>query len=119
MSDFNKEIRLEHFANLVAVAAADGHMDDDEKEFLAEKADEFGLNSDEVKKILSNPSEIQFTVPDSQDEREEQLSDAVFMAMIDGEIHAKEYSLCVNFANRLGLNQKDVDEIIMLAKKLM
>ena len=118
MAEFNKNIKLEHFANLVAVAAADGHMDPDEKEFLAEKAEEFGLNAEEIARILENPQEIQFTIPDNEEEKEEQLSDAVFMAMIDGEIHAKEYSLCINFATRLGLDQKDVDEIIMLAKKL-
>ena len=119
MGDVNKNIKLEHFANLVAVAAADGHMDEDEKEFLAEKAEEMGLNPEEINKILSNPQQIAFNIPDSMEEKEEQLSDAVFMAMIDGEIHDKEYHMCINFANRLGLNQKDVDEIITLAKKLM
>ncbi len=100
------------------MAAADGHMDDDEKEFLAEKAEEFGLHSDEIAKILGNIHELTFTVPATQEEKEEQLSDAVFMAMIDGEIHEKEYSMCINFANKLGLSQRDVDEIIALAKKL-
>ncbi|MFN0047557.1 MAG: hypothetical protein ACKVOU_00370 [Cytophagales bacterium] len=100
------------------MAAADGHMDDDEKEFLAEKAEEFGLNPDEITEILNNPHELVFKVPSSQDEKEEQLSDAVFMAMIDGEIHEKEYAMCINFANKLGLSQNDVDEIISLARKL-
>ena len=118
MAESNKNIKIEHFENLVAMAAADGHMDDDEKEFLAEKAEEFGLDPDEIAKILSNPNELKFTMPASQDEKEEQLSDAVFMAMIDGEIHEKEYAMCINFANKLGLSQKDVDEIIALAKKL-
>jgi tellurite resistance protein len=118
VAEQNKSIKLEHFENLVAMAAADGHMDEEEKEFLAEKAAEFGLKLDEITDILNNPHDLVFKVPSTQDEKEEQLSDAVFMAMIDGEIHEKEYAMCINFATKLGLSQKDVDEIISLAKKL-
>ncbi len=118
VAENNRNIKIEHFENLVAMAAADGHMDDDEKEFLAEKAEEFGLNPEEIKEILNNPHELTFKVPTTQDEKEEQLSDAVFMAMIDGEIHEKEYAMCINFANKLGLSNTDVDEIIALAKRL-
>jgi len=118
VADSNRNIKIEHFENLVAMAAADGHMDDEEKEFLAEKAEEFGLNQNQIKDILANPQELTFKVPSTQDEKEEQLSDAVFMAMIDGEIHEKEYAMCINFANKLGLSDADVHEIIALAKKL-
>lgn len=109
----------DHFRNLVAVAAADGKMDEDEKEFLMEKAEEYNLTKEEINQIFNNPSEHYFVIPDDLGDREEQLSDAVYMAMIDGEIHEKEYNLCVKFANRLGLSAKDVDEIITLSKKLM
>lgn len=112
-------INLNHFRNLVAMAAADGNMDNDEKEFLLEKAEEFGIDLEEVNTIINNPSEHYFVAPDELGDREEQLSDAVYIAMIDGEIHEKEYNLCVKFANRLGLSAKDVDEIITLSKKLM
>ncbi|TAG54555.1 MAG: TerB family tellurite resistance protein [Cytophagales bacterium] len=112
-------INLNHFRNLVAMASADGNMDEDEKEFLLEKAQEFGIDLAEVNAIINNPSEHYFVAPDELGDREEQLSDAVYIAMIDGEIHEKEYNLCVKFANRLGLSAKDVDEIITLSKKLM
>lgn len=119
MAEFPKNIKREHFENLVVVAAADGYMDEDEKDFLADKAEEFGLDASTVAQIISNPQSLSFHVPESIDEKEEQLSDVVFMAMIDGEIHEKEYSLCLNFAKRLGMTAKDVDEIIALAKKLI
>lgn len=118
MADSNRNIKIEHFQNLVAMAAADGFMDEEEKVFLAEKAEEFGFNATEIADMLNNPHELTFSVPSTMEEKEEQLSDAVFMAMIDGEIHDKEYNLCVNFAHKLGMTQNDVDEIIALAKKL-
>ena len=119
MAEFTKNIKREHFENLVVVAAADGYMDDEEKDFLADKAEEFGLDAKTVAEIIEKHQELNFNVPESIDEKEEQLSDVVFMAMIDGEIHEKEYTLCVNFAKRIGMNEKDVDEIIALAKKLI
>lgn len=114
-----KNYNLDHFKNLASLAIADGHIDEDERDFLLEKAEEFGIDLAEVEKILNNPSESFFVAPDNIGDREEQLSDAVYIAMIDGEIHEKEYNLCVKFANRLGLTAKDVDEIITLSKKLM
>lgn len=118
MAQSKRNIKVEHFENLVAMAAADGHMDSDEIDFLAEKAEEFGLDPSEIESILSNPHELEFKLPTTHEEKEEQLSDAVFMAMIDGSIHEKEYAMCINFANKLGLSQNDVDQIIALAKKL-
>lgn len=115
----NKNYNIDHFRNLATLAIADGSIDEDEKEFLLEKAEEYGIDKAEVEKILNNPDQNFFVAPDNCGDREEQLSDAVYIAMIDGEIHEKEYALCVKFANRLGLTAKDVDEIITLSKKLM
>ncbi|MGD1895286.1 MAG: hypothetical protein ACFB15_32425 [Cyclobacteriaceae bacterium] len=39
----NRRIKLEHFVNLVAVAAADGYFNAREREFLAERAEETGI----------------------------------------------------------------------------
>jgi uncharacterized membrane protein YebE (DUF533 family) len=118
MAEQSKNIKIEHFENLVVVAIADGHLDDDEREFLVDKAEEYGIHNKEIERILANPHQLSFHMPESQEEKEEQLSDVVFMAMIDGEIHEKEYALCVSFANRIGMTEKDVNEIIALAKKL-
>lgn len=115
----SKNYNLNHFKNLACLAIADGTIDADEKDFLIEKSLEYGIDSAEVEKILNNPTEHFYIAPDNTSDREEQLSDAVYIAMIDGEIHEKEYNLCIKFANRLGLTAKDVDEIILLSKKLM
>jgi len=64
-------------------------------EFLAERAEEIGLPEDEVNEIIANANELEFLVPVNKVDREEQLSDIVYMSMIDGEVHEKEYDLCV------------------------
>ena len=111
-------VKLEHFKNLVAVAMSDGFLDENEKEFLADKAEEIGLPMDEVKEILDNADQLQFMVPMNMVDREDQLADVVYMAMIDGDIHDKEYRLCLSIAERLSLKKEDVDEVVNLTKRL-
>jgi uncharacterized tellurite resistance protein B-like protein len=113
-----RNIKLEHFQNLVSVAFADGHMEDVEKEFLEERAEELGLPSMEVSRIMSNVNNLEFIVPDNLEDREEQLGDVVFMSMIDGDIEQKEYALCLNIAERLELKKSDLDEVIALTRRL-
>ena len=113
-----RNIKLEHFQNLVSVAYADGHFEDEEKEFLEERAEELGLPAEDVSRILKNPNELEFIVPDSLDDREEQLADVVFMSMVDGDIEDKEYELCLNIAQRLELHKSDLDEVIALTRRL-
>ena len=113
-----REIRWTHFKNLVTVAVADGYLDGEEREFLLEQAEEQGLDPEKVKHIIENAHELEFIVPDNEEDREEQLADIVFLTMIDGEIEEKEYKLCLNIAERLELKKEDLDEVIALTQRL-
>lgn len=113
-----RNVKLEHFQNLVSVAFADGHVEDSEKEFLEDRAEELGLPAEEVSRIMENALDLEFIVPDDLDDREEQLADVVFMSMVDGDIEQKEYDLCLNIAERLELRKSDLDEVIALTRRL-
>ncbi len=113
-----RDVKLEHFQNLVSVAFADGHFEEAEKEFLEERAEELGLPADKVADIIDKALTLEFIVPDDLEDREEQLADVVFMSMVDGDIEQKEYDLCLNIAERLGLKKADLDEVIALTKRL-
>ena len=114
----NRSIKLEHFANLVAVAFSDNYLEDSEKEFLKERAEEYGLPAEEVKKLIDTAHELQFMVPLNDEDKEEQLSDIVYMAMIDGTVHENEYQLCLAIAEKLDFRRKDLDYVIDLTRKL-
>lgn len=114
----DQNIRIQHFKNLVAIASADGVMDADEKDFLIEKAEELGIPKEEVDEIMNNLDGLEFEVPQDMEDKEDQLADIVFMAMIDGEIHDTEYNLCLKIADKLGLKKEDVDEVINLTRRL-
>ncbi len=112
------EIKIEHYQNLVAVAMADGFLDDNEYDFLLERAEEIDLPIDEVKKLLDKADELTFLIPFNTAESEEQLADIVYIMMVDGNIDDKEYQLCLNIAKKLELGQKELDYVIQLTKEL-
>lgn len=114
----NKKVKLEHIENMVAVAIADGFFEEEEKKFLADKAEEFGLSLQEVDGILENAELLQSAIPRNEIDREDQLADAVYMSMINGEVNPKEYELCIHLAKRLDFEKEDVDKIIELITKL-
>lgn len=118
MSGLTRNIKLEHFSNLVSVASADGFIEDSERGFLEERAVEFGLKPDQIAQVMSNIEGLEFIVPELMEDREEQLVDVVFMSMVDGNIEEKEYLLCLNIAERLELKKNDLDEVIALTKRL-
>ena len=114
----NRKIKLEHFVNLVAIAAADGYLDAREREFLSERAEENGMKAEEFDSIINDADKLQFVVPLNQEDCEDQLNDAIFMSIVDGEISDQEYSLCLSLAARLGVEQDEVDEVINNVKQI-
>jgi len=115
---FKKKIKKEHFQNLVAVAHADGEIEETEIEFLSEKALEFGISKEEVDSVLARLDQLQFEIPLNNCEREDQLSDIVFMSMIDGDVAEKEYGLCLRIAEKLDFRKSDLDKVISLVREL-
>lgn len=113
-----RKIKVQHFKNLVAVAYSDGYYDEIERDFLAEKAVEYGLTTEIVSSILSNAEDLQFIVPENTIDSEEQLADVVYMAIIDGVLRSKEYDLCLSIAKRLGFDKEYVDQTIEQLKKV-
>lgn len=114
----NRKIRLEHFVNLVAIAAADGYLDAREREFLVERAEENGMKAEEFDSIINDADKLQFVVPLNQVECEEQLNDAIFMSIVDGDISEQEYNLCLSLAHRLGIEPQEVDEVVNDIKQI-
>lgn len=109
---------LIHIQNLIAVAYADGNIDEDEQEFLFDMAEDYDIPREAVEELLKKADKLHFLVPEDPIEREEQLVNIIFMSMLDGEFHDNEYALCLDVAKKLELTEKDLDEAIKLTKKL-
>lgn len=112
------KIKIEHYKNLVAIAAADGYLNSREREFLSDRAQELGLNEEEVKEIIAEADTLQYIVPLNSEDGEDQLNEAIFMSIIDGDIAEQEYQLCMTLADRLGIDKEYVDDMIETVKTM-
>ncbi len=113
-----KQIKKEHFANLLIVAYADGKLAKEEVNLLAQRAIDYGLSEEEIQQLVDNLDQLKFEIPYNQEEKEQQLTNAIYMSLIDGEIAQQEYKICLHLAQRLGLDQKYLDNLIELVKEL-
>jgi uncharacterized tellurite resistance protein B-like protein len=104
--------KLAFFQNLVLVAAADGQLDQQEGDFLLEIGNKLGLSADEVLPIADNLGVLSFIVPTEGIQRTLELQTLVQMMLQDGQIDAREYGLCQEYANRIGYNKAILDDMV-------
>jgi hypothetical protein len=104
--------KLAFFQNLVLIAAADGHLSDDEGDFLLQLGNKLGLSSEEVMPIADNLGVLSFIVPAEGMQRTLELQTLVQMMLQDGHIDAREYGLCQEYANRIGYSKAILDDMV-------
>lgn len=109
-----KEFSLNHFKNLIFIAFADGKLDEFEKQFLLDKAEDLNISRKDTLALIEKAHHIKFKLPESKEDREDELAEVVAIALVDGEMHPKEYELCLNFAKRLELSEDDLKLAIQL-----
>lgn len=107
--------RLKHlgiFQNLYLIAAADGYIDPQEQQLLLEVARNLGLSQRDIDYVLDHPKSLDFVIPDGEEERYFTLKNLVYMMVVDGKVDQKEYDLCLDFAQRIGLGKEEIESII-------
>ncbi|WP_281980338.1 hypothetical protein [Tenacibaculum mesophilum] len=109
---FDKKKRKSHFKNLLAVAMADGKIDNIEFDYIMSLANKCYMTQDEVQRVIDSPEQITFYAPKSDRERFDQIYDLVTVMLIDGKIDERERSLCKMFAMKLGFRTAIVDQLI-------
>lgn len=104
-----------HIMNLVALAKADGHIDEREMNFIVAVGRKNGMRPDEVRSIVGNSSNVHLIIPDNDSERFDQIFDLVDMMLADGVVDDTEMAFCVDMAEKLGF-RKDV--VAMLVRRI-
>ena len=110
--------KVDYFKNIIAVAHADGVLDPIEKDFLLEKAQELGIPIENIEDLMKEVEKISLVVPVIGYPREEQLADAIFTAVIDGDIHEKEKQICIEIGKALGFDEDYINSLILKSLKL-
>lgn len=109
---FMNHKKLEHFRNLVTLAAADGKIEHIERVTLSKIAFQHGIPIDRMNVMLQHAKEYAYLIPQSQEDREEQLEDMIAFALVDGEFAKAERDLIFLVGQRLGFRDDEIQEMI-------
>lgn len=106
--------RIELFSNLVALAASDGKFMPQEVEYLARKAELWGLDPDDVDSVLIGMQESaqEVTVPPTRGERVELLSEMIRMMASDGELAESEKRICATVSAAMEFTSQEFNIIL-------
>lgn len=104
--------KLAFFQNLILVAAADKILDTDESNLLLTVGNRLGLEPEEVMPLVDNLGALSFIIPEDGMQKTLELQTLVQMMMEDGEVHDREYSLCLEYANRIGYSKDILDDML-------
>jgi uncharacterized tellurite resistance protein B-like protein len=104
--------KLAFFQNLLLIAAADGRLDANESDFILLIGNKLGLSSKEVMPLADNLSILSFIIPESGLQKTLELQTLVQLMVQDGQVHDKEYVLCLEYAHRIGYTKDILDEMI-------
>lgn len=107
-----RQKKLAFFQNIILVAIADKVLDENESDFLLLVGDKLGLTPDDVMPIADNLGVLSFIIPEDGLQKTLELQTLVQMMMQDGEVHDREYSLCLEYANRIGYSKAILDDMI-------
>ena len=107
-----QERNLTTFHNLCVMAHADGIIHENEIAILAELAGTLGLDTELAEEMILKGSTSSFIIPETQEEKLNELRRVVLIMLTDGEIHPKEYQKCLVLAEALEVDQIYLDKII-------
>ena len=106
-----------HLRNLVALAAIDGHVHDDEKAYLYKIGKKYQLKPKQIEKILDQKEQIEPEVPKHHHQKVALLFDIVGMMMADNVIEGSEMVFCKKMFDKFAYKQSLIEEMIDLYKK--
>ena len=109
--------KKKHVRNLLALAHADGHLHDDEKALLYKIGEKYGLKKRQIDSILNSKKDVELHIPDSDDEKMDQLYDILLMVYADGVVDDNEVEFCKDMVNKFGYKEAMVDRLIQLFEK--
>ena len=103
-----------HVRNLIALAKIDGQFHEDEKELIIKLGVKYGLKERQIEKLLADESAIELYIPESHDQKMDQLYDIMQVVYADGVVDASEVKFCEDIVTRFGYNIDMVPWLIEL-----
>ena len=99
---------------MLVMAAADGGLAAEELHLLTDRAQQWGISSDEFVKIVEDAAQADLVLPfpETESERSQLLMDVIRMMGADGKLHAAEKKLFALAAAKMGIETEALNRII-------
>ena len=110
---------LSHLNNLIAVALADGTLDDSEWDRLAEIARHRGVSEEELKDIYEEAGAIKFIVPPTFRDKIRQIYELVDVMKADGHVDDEEVAICRKLAEKLNIHPRIIGDMLHRISQLI
>jgi uncharacterized tellurite resistance protein B-like protein len=110
------KFKKNHLINLVALAAVDGNIHEDEIAYLYKIGEIYQLKPHQIKKILENKEVMKPEIPEQHHQKVALLYDLVGMMMADNVIEPSEMAFCKKMFKECGYEDLLIDEMISLTK---
>lgn len=108
------KFKKNHLKNLVAMAAVDGHIHEDEIAYLYKIGKIYQLKPQQIKKILDEKEKIKANIPEQHHQKIAILYDLVGMMLADNVIEPSEMDFCKKMFRECGYKELLIDEMIAL-----
>ncbi len=103
-----------HLKNLISLAKADGNLHPDEEKMIYKIGDKYGLKDRQIASLLRSNKKTELHVPDSDDEKMDQLYDIVMMVYADGVVEESEIEFCEELVALFGYKSEIVSWLISI-----
>ena len=108
-----------HLKNLVALASIDGHIHEDEIDYLYKIGKKYQLKPQQIKKILDQKEQIEPEIPEPHHQKVALLYDLVGMMMADNVIEDEEMEFCKKMFKKFGYKELLIDEMVDLHRQVV
>ncbi len=108
------KFKKNHLKNLVALAKADGHIDETEVKFLHDIGRKYGLKKKQIQDILDSNEEYELQVPKKFYMKVGQLYDIVGMMMADEVVDEKEMDFCEQMCEKMSIKPELIREMVKI-----
>ena len=103
--------KLNHIKNLFILGKSDGILNEKEIQIISEIAKHHQLSINEINYILSDKTQLPFSLPKTFTDRLTLLYDLVLLMVSDLYIHENERELCIDLAKKFEFNPQIIDEL--------
>ena len=106
-----------HLSNLIALAKADGHLHKDEEKMLYKLGAKYGLKDRQIASLISSEKKNELQIPDTHDQKMNQLYDLVIMVYADRVVEESEVEFCEDLMEQFGFKKEIVRWMIDMFDK--